>query len=226
MRYRWGQNPSPAATRQQAAKSRCPLPQERDKLPLNPRKIRNLANRVTEPCQQSYPKRPFFRVWIIHHHAIEKRINGCAQTGECRHCAFEIFGLYGGGGERFGVLRALSKTNSVAPAKAGAAVGLFCSVWARPPAVPACAGTTGAFRDDFNIFAARLYPANKSAPSWVATKACKAFTRASKRTRSSSPPSANTASIRSCRTPASRCWTLRRSAKKSMSCQTNLLQNR
>jgi hypothetical protein len=47
-------------------------------LPLNPRKIRNLANRVTEPCQQSHPKRPFFRVWIIHHHAVKKRVNGCA----------------------------------------------------------------------------------------------------------------------------------------------------
>ena len=47
-------------------------------------------------------------------------------------------------------------------------------------------------------------------PRSVSTKLCSAFTRASSRTRSSSPPSANTASIRSCRTPASRCWTLSR----------------
>ncbi len=41
-------------------------------------------------------------------------------------------------------------------------------------------------------------------PSSVVTNACSAWTRASRRTRSSSPPSANTASIRSWRTPASR----------------------
>jgi hypothetical protein len=71
-----------------------PLPQgERIALPLNPRKIRHAVHRITEPCQQSQPERPFFRVWIIHHHAIKKGIDRRAQRGQRRHRVFEIFGL-------------------------------------------------------------------------------------------------------------------------------------
>ena len=73
--------------------------------PLYLRKIRNPVNRVTHSLQQSYPKRPFIRVWVIHHHAIKKRINRRAERGKRSHRGFEILGLDRGGGQRFGIIK-------------------------------------------------------------------------------------------------------------------------
>ena len=62
---------------------------------------------------------------------------------------------------------------------------------------------------------ARLTPASRLAPSSVLRNSPSASTRLTISARSSWPPSANTASIRSCRAPFSRRCTLRRSAKKA-----------
>ena len=79
-------------------------------LSLDLRKVRHPVYRIAEPRQQPQPERPRFRVWIIDHHALEEGIDGRAECGECRHCAFEILGLDCGGGPGFGGIKGVEES--------------------------------------------------------------------------------------------------------------------
>ena len=159
---------------------------------------------------------------------------GRAQAGQRRHRAFEILRLDRGAGAGLGRIEGRDQGSLLCFGRVGKR---FVLALFRRMAVPARAGIQ---------FRLRLGPGLRrgapGVPSLLLEDVGRALvageevgalgrldedlersTRASRRTRSSSPPSAKTASIRSCRTPASRCWTLRRSAKKSRRCPSVVL---
>src|SRR6478736_4122544 len=95
----------------------------------------------------------------------------------------------------------------------------FASAFSSSSPYSAASGAPSKVRLSFfssiaRMLLARFVPASRFLPSSLSRNLPSASTRRTTISRSSRPPSANTASTRSCRAPWSRSWTFRRSAKK------------